>query len=169
MVSTHLKKHISQNGNLPQFSGWKYKIFELPPPRPRPLFLAHCSSALDNQVWTDQLLCTSEISFVEKCHKATYTEYVCIYIVATYSLSQYIYIYIYVYIHFHIPTDSITIDYINNYILVTILGYMFTSISISVYLVLPPCTGVMIWHQPKQCRKKQGEINICRVSFRPNE
>ncbi len=32
VVSTHLK-NISQNGNLPQFSGWKYKMFELPPPR----------------------------------------------------------------------------------------------------------------------------------------
>ena len=26
-------KNMSQNGNLPQFSGWKYKIFELPAPR----------------------------------------------------------------------------------------------------------------------------------------
>ena len=30
-VSTPLK-NISQIGNLPQFSGWKSKIFELPPP-----------------------------------------------------------------------------------------------------------------------------------------
>ena len=33
VVSTHLK-NISQNGNLPQFSGVKIpKIFEVPPPR----------------------------------------------------------------------------------------------------------------------------------------
>ena len=38
-ISTYLVvvtplKNISQNlAHLPQFSGWKYKIFELPPPR----------------------------------------------------------------------------------------------------------------------------------------
>ena len=32
VVSTHLK-NISQNGNLPQFSGWKIKTYLKPPPR----------------------------------------------------------------------------------------------------------------------------------------
>ena len=28
-----VEKYARQNGNLPQFSGWKWQIFELPPPR----------------------------------------------------------------------------------------------------------------------------------------